>query len=466
MCSSDLIGLSHFESELAFEQKQWCIDTIKNSITNILKDTFSGNYELSRSYNIMEKEIALSSFHYLFNCSKNEKETSELIALTTYTLFAPFGDHEIDRIVEYVRTVFFEELPNEAKRVWCCLIKYSEFKKSNPYFHDYHDQEKIKENKLQEKKFVEEQSTIVNLSVDISTLDLKKNEGYLLARAFVITPYTTNDKVFSDFIIHFIPLLTEDLKFEENYSYSRSRNERQIHFQGTHDAQFYIRDLLLYADISLSKVVLDLILNPLYDTDFNLGRGRNDLFEFSSKIPEYLIYQLDNIIANSKDEVLNQKLIDNFWSIWKYLFEKIKSSGKLFFTPTLFLDIDWKKELSHWKGLENKKEFYHQIVKDLGATRTKSILNLFSTIGEQTFLPEGISWLVDIYKADINATASLIAPSAERMIERLFYNHISKIKSNKKLIEDYLWILNSMVVLGSSEAYLFRENVITYKTMN
>ncbi len=464
--SLSIIGLRDFESELTFEQKQWCLDTIKNSIIAILQDTFSRNYGLSRSYSLMEKEIALSSLHYLFSNAKNEKETSELIALMTYTLFAPFGDHEIDEIVEYVRTVLFEKSPEEAKRIWCCLIKYSEFKKSNLYFHDYHDQEKLKEIKLQEQKFIEEQSAIVNLSVDISTLDLKKNEGYLLARAFVITPYTTSEKVFSDFILHFIPLLTEDLKFEENYSYNRSRNERQIQFQGTHDVQFYIRDLLLYADISLSKAVLDLILNPIYATDFKHGRGSNDLFEFSSKIPKYVVYRLDNIIANSKDEVLNKKLTDNFWSIWEYLFEKIKDSGKLFLTSTLFLDIEWKSESTHWKVLENKKEFYHQMVKDLGAIRTPSMLNLFSTAGEQTFLPEGISWLVDIYKADMNATASLIAPSAERMIERLFYNHIPKIKSNKKLIEDYLWILNRMVDLGSSEAYLFRENVITYKTVN
>lgn len=464
--SLSILGLRDFEDEINNVQKRWCLETIKKSIKVILQDTLNHNYELNLSYNLMEKEIALSSFHYLFFHSKNKRETSDLIALMTCTLIAPFGDHEINRIIEYVRTVLFEKLPKEAKRIWCCLIKYSEFRKSNLYFYDYHDKEKLKENKLMEQQFVEEQSAIANISIDISTLDLKKNEGYLLARAFVITPYTANEKVFSDFIQHFMPLLTEDLKSEENYSYNRSRNERQIPFQGTHAAQFYIRDLLLYANISLSKAVLDLILNPLYETDFKLGRGRNDLFEFSSKILEYVIYRLDTIIANSMNEVLNKKLIDNFWSIWEYLFEKIKSSGKLFLSPALFLDIDWKKESTHWKVLEKRKEFYHQIVKDLGATRTQSILNLFSTAGEQTFLPEGISWLVDIYKADINATASLIGPSAERMIKRLFYNHISKIKSNKKLIEDFLWILNRMVDLGSSEAYLFRENVITYKNAN
>lgn len=176
----------------------------------------------------MEKEIALSSFHYLFANSKNEKETSELVTLLTSTVFAPFGDHEIDKILEYVRTVLFEKFPNEAKRVWYCLIKYSEFKKNNPSFYDYHDKEKLKKRKLQEQKFVKEQSSVTNIFIDISALNLEKNEGYILARAFIITPYNINEKLFSDFIQHFIPLLTEDLKLEENYSYNRRRNERQI----------------------------------------------------------------------------------------------------------------------------------------------------------------------------------------------------------------------------------------------
>lgn len=37
---------------------------------------------------------------------------------------------------------------------------------------------------------------------------------------------------------------------------------------------------------------------------------------------------------------------------------------------------------------------------------------------------------------------------------------------NKKLINDFVWLLDNMVELGSSEAYLFRENVITYKIVS
>ncbi len=461
-----IIGLRDFDSVLTGPQKQWCIDSIRNSINFILQDTINHNHELSGSYSLMEKELALSSFHYLFANVKNEREASELIALVTFTLSAPFSDHEINKILEYVRTVGFEKFPEEAKRIWCCLIKYSEFIKLNPSPHNYRNQDQINEKELKDRAYVNEQSAIPNISIDISVLDFKLNEANILTRAFLITPYSSSEILFSNFIKHFTGLLTDSLKFEENFSSHRKSNERQIQFQETRDSQLYIRDLLLHADISLSRVVLDLIIDPLYSPDFQQSRARNELFEFSSKIPAYVIYRLDSIISNSTDELLNKKLIDNFWSLWEYLFEKIKRSGKFFLTSTLFLDIEWKKDSSDWKVLKNKKDFYHQMVKELGATSTISIMNLFSTAGEKTFLPEGISWLVDIFKADINESSSLIELSADRMIERLFYNHISEIKSNKKLIEDYIWILNRMIDLGSSEAYFFRENVITYKTIN
>jgi hypothetical protein len=272
------------------------------------------------------------------------------------------------------------------------------------------------------------------------------------------------DKDFESFIKHFLPLLTADLKHEEDYSYNRSRQGRQIHFQSVLDTKSYLAKLLLEAKSELAKSVLDLIINTIYEQGIRSFRGRDDLFDFGSDITENVIYKLDDITANSSDEDLNQKLIANFWVLWQYFYDRIKASGKEYFLSTLFLDIKWKETASHWKPLETKKDFYHSMVMDLGQNRATSILNVFSTIGERTFLPESISWLVDIFKKQPATTVALIYPSAERLIKRLFYNHISKIKNDKALIDDYVWILNRMVDLGSSEAYLFRENVITYKS--
>ena len=160
---------------------------------------------------------------------------------------------------------------------------------------------------------------------------------------------------------------------------------------------------------------------------------------------------------------MSKKLVDNFWNIWDYFFEKIKNSDEQFLTSTLLLNVDWKEESSDWTPLTSKKEYYHKIIKELGSTQAASILKVFSTVGEKQFLPDGLSWLVEIYKNNDSSTESLTYQSAERLIERLFYNHITAIKNNKILIQDFIWLLSKMVDLGSSNAYFFRENVITYK---
>lgn len=461
-----IIGLRDFINDLNKEEKEWCIEILSGSIVAVIQDTFSRNYGINRSFNLLEKEIILSSFHFIFSHAKDENDKNGLISLMIYMLFCPFADYEFDKITEYFRTVFFKHHPLEAKRVWVGLIKYSQFRKANPYFYDDPDTDRLNNAKQKEDDFIQALSSSKDVSLNFAEIDLENCQGNILVRAFVMTPYDLEDKIFVDFSKHFIPLLTRDLKFEEDYSYNQRKQKRQIHSDGIIDAEFYLTELLLKANVNFSKQVLDLILDPIYSKDFEIRRTGKDLFEFSSKILEQIIYRIDNIIANSVDEVYNKKLAENFWKIWEYLFEKIKNSGKLFFTSTILLGIDWKKDASHWKVLENKKEFYHQMVRDLGSTKTQSILNLFSSAGEKTFLPEGISWIVEIYKNDNSTTVSLISPAAERLIKRLFYNHISIIKSNKILIEDFVWILNRMVDLGSSEAYLFRENVITYKSFS
>ena len=460
-----VLGLRDFTTNLNKTQKKWCLKTILNAIGSIIQDPFNRNFNFNQNYNLLEKEIVFSSFHLLMQNVKNEEDKNEIIALMIYILYI-IESHEVDKITEYVRETFFAHYPNEAKRVWLGLIKYSFYKKANPHFNNYHDENRLKIEEKNEEKFLQEISSNKNLEIELSEINLEKCEGDLLTRAFIIMPCNAADKDFESFIKHFIPLLIADLQQEKNYSYNRNRQGRQIHFESVFGAELYLAEFLLKTNTKLAKSALDLIIDPIYQLKLSNVGERNDLFEFSSKIPEYVIHKLDGIIATSNDKELNKKLIENFWTLWQHFFDKIKTSGKQYFLSTLFLDISWKETASHWMPLENKRESYQSMVKDLGKYKAISILNVFSTIGEKTFLPESISWLVEIFKSDATTTVALLYPSAERMIKRLFYNHISKIKNDKSLIDDYIWILNRMVDFGSSEAYLFRENVITYKSIS
>jgi hypothetical protein len=470
--SLSVLGLRDFSSDITPKQKSWCIETIVNSIDAILKDRFSRDYSLNMSASIMEKEIALSSFHLLMQNSDSDEDKNGIIATMIYMLFAPFHDHEIDKITLYVREVFFKQFPNEAKRVWLGLIKYSNYKKANPKNFGYQDEDSFKTEQENEEKFVQQISSDKNLTLDLSEVDLEKSEGYLLARTFVITPYDTTDKDFESFINHVLPIVLDDLTKREDYSYNRSRDSRQFHHESISDIEQYLANLFLDADFDFSKSVLTTMVNSLSNSTQSNRIGRNDLIEFVNTTLDYFVLKLyDN--GNLKiEQTKYSKQQTNFWSLWEVLFDLIPSNGTHPLIKKLLLDIRYllwdyqgNSNKNNWSVLSGKKEFYKKMFLEKGKNNSSSVINVFSTIGGKEFLPEGISWLTDVFKSNPITSLSLTSVSSDRMIKGLFYNHISKIKNDKALIDDYVWILNRMVDLGSSEAYLFRENVITYKSL-
>jgi len=467
-----ILGLREFSGYISREQKKWCLETLSQTIITILQDTFNRNFELSKSYNLMEKEIALSSFHLLMQNADDDEDKNGIIATMIYMLFAPFHDHEIDKITQYVRETFFKYFPDEAKRVWLGLIKYSNYKKSNPIFYGYQDEGALNEVQEQEAQFVQEISSDKNLKLDLTEINLEKSEGYLLARAFVIMPYDTDDTDFSNFINHLLPIVLDDLTREEDYSYNRSRDSRQFHHESISDIEQYLANLFLNGDFNFSKSVLTTLVNSLSNFTQSQKFGRNDLLEFVNTTLDYLVLKLYDNGNLQIDQTIYAQQQTNFWNLWEVLFNLISTNETHPLIKKLLLDIRYllwdyqgNPNENNWSALSGKKDFYKKIFLKKGKNHSSSAINVFSTVGESEFLPDGISWLTEIFKLNALASSSLTTISAERMIKRLFYNHISKMKNNKTLINDYIWILNKMVDLGSSVAYLFRENVITYKNI-
>lgn len=468
-----IIGLRDFSNDISEGQKKWCLETIVKAIASILQDTYRRNYSLNMSVSLMEKEIALSSFHLLMQYVDNDEDKNGIIATMIYMLSAPFSDHEIDKITQYVRETFFKQYPDEAKRVWLALIKYSNYKKANPNFYGYQDEDSLNKAEENEEKFVQQISSDKNFTLDLSEISLEKSEAYLLARAFIITPYDTDDKDFSNFINHILPIVLGDLTKVEDYSYNRTRESRKFHHESISDIEQYLANSFLEANFENSKSVFTILVNSLSGNTQSQRFGRDDLFEFVSTTLDYFVLKLyDN--GNLKiDPIKYSEQQTNFWQLWEVLFELIPSNEthplikKLMFDIRYLLwDYQGNPNENNWNVLIGKKGFYKKIFLEKGKNNPTSAINVFSTVGEEEFLPDGISWLVEVFKQNAIASLALTTSSAERMIKRLFYNHISKIKSDRTLIDDYVWILNKMVDLGSSEAYFFRENVITYKQIS
>jgi len=454
-----VIGLRDFPTQLNKGEKEWCINTVAGSAEIIIKDTLGGAYGLNANYNIMEKMVALSSFHLLFNNIQVEEERDAMLLVIVYMLISPFAEHEIKEITKYIREDFFNHCPKEAMVLWSSIIQYAEYKKLHSH-HYNEDEEAYKASQKKQYNFIKKQIKLAQKGKQIFEIAFDKHDAYLITRALLIIPFTTDNLQQKKFIEDFIALMIDDFEKKDS-SDGRDKNERKINYKIVVDIKYYLAELIIAAEFKSSKFILSLILQPNYGNE--TVYIKKDWLRLTSDILELSIYKVDELIGS---DINKDKVIKHFWEIWGYLFTEIKEKNEYYFIKTLFLDIQWNLNAQHWLPLEGKKKFYHQMVLDLGSYKIQSILNVLSTIGEKTFLPDGLIWIVEILKNHPSQLTVLMSPTAERLANRLFYNHISVIIKNKQLVDDFVWLLNKMVEFGSSSAYLFRENLITYKTIN
>nr|WP_314895637.1 hypothetical protein [uncultured Flavobacterium sp.] len=75
-------------------------------------------------------------------------------------------------------------------------------------------------------------------------------------------------------------------------------------------------------------------------------------------------------------------------------------------------------------------------------------------------MPNGIIILVKHLKID---PTDIDYYYGEKLIMNCFKQKIKYIKEDRLLLDDFLWFLDLMINLGSSKAYLIRENIILYK---
>ena len=452
------IGLRDFSNELLQEQKKWCIGIISNTVNSIIHSTYNYGFNINISYNITEKEIALSSFHLLLQNADSQDDVNAIVVLLVYILIAPFSDHEIDKNSQYFRETFFAHYPQIAKRVWLILIELAEYRKAQPCT-QYAKQSNVQN----EYDFICDKVTDLELKLDLSRISIEKCDSFVLYRVFASTPIHFDDVDYYGFIMHMLPTLIEGIAKgdEEAINSLNYYNEKT-------DIEQYLALCFLDSDFKYSVPLFKMFIEFALKHKSTIRYGRDALSEFFNYTLDFFVIKLyDNgnlKIATYKEQV------DRFWTLWDVFDGLTAGTPEHPIIQKLLLDIRFlsfddkgNPNEKDWEVLENKKEFYKRVLMKKGNTFVTSAIKLFSTVGNKAFMPDGISWITELLKSNPSLCRCLMTQHSERMIKRLFYEHIATIKSDRKLINDYLWILNKMVEQGSSTAYFIRENVITYK---
>lgn len=455
------IGLDSFSNLLSSEQKNWCVEKLNESIIDIIDDTYHHGFGMSVKYNLLEKDVALSSFHLLISNTNNGDEKDIIIRRMIFMLTAPFSNFDIDIIIKYIREVFYKYYPILTKRIWLILIELSIYRKN--IGSDLHCK---RESQFKDEiDFIDSKLSENNINTDLSKISFAKCDKFILSRLIPLTPIHFEDSDFYDFIVHILSLLLDDMKKEEKMRILSYDDYEMILY-----IKRYLALCLLDSDTNFSIPLFKLLIESVLEHEPIIVHDRDDLLEFINGTLDFYVLKLhDNGILKVPEETYKNK-VDNFWFLWEVFYNLIPDNSDNPIIKKLLLDVKFllydDKHIpneENWSILDSKGMFYREILMNKGKPHISSAIKVLSTIGDKAFMPDGVHWIVDILKSNIEQQSCLESPDAERMIHNLYKNHIYIIKSDKKLIDDYLWILNKMVELGSSKAYFIRENVITYK---
>lgn len=456
-----VLGFELFDSELSKVQKEYCINTIIDSLQQIIKEAnnrghFSGLY----GYNPMEKQLTIESIHLLYKHSKDIVDEKDIDTLITYLLICHLADHETRDFQKYFRRTFSKENPKKATDLIGYLINYSKFSIENKFNHYANEKE--------QKEFIDKQFKYIEKVIskfsflEIKTIDFESNDAYFLIKALLLITPDTDISYFQNFILKASELILNDLKLEKSYSFTRSEKTRKLNHISPIDIRFYFNEVIMLNRIEVSKSLIDKLCQPFFEKEYKNNRYSDDIYDLVTGVFNTSVTRFDDLIKEGNNVEYYR---NHFWELWRYLFNKIKESGSFYFIKELLLDVNeniWSIKSDDWEGFINHKTQYNEIVEYFEANSLPHIIAVFSTFGEKTFLPSSISTITKKLKDSANFD-SLNSKNAVKLIQTLLNNHIQEIKQNQGLIEDYVYILNKMIDLGYCEAYLIRECVITYK---
>lgn len=285
-----------------------------------------------------------------------------------------------------------------------------------------------------------------NISLNITNLSFDTYSHWFLTFSVLIIPVNTS-------VDTYIELINQafDLFFDILNEKKKNRNhDLSQYIQTEREYQKYLAQFLLSQPKNTDQDFFSKILNRIYSEE-NPGHYAID----------YVKDIIENIILEE-----DRQLSPRFWDIWEVLEEKIRLANFPLFIDKLFLSIPWwNSDAEDWKPLHNKELYLRKLIIELGHKDIKSAIRLVSGIGTVVLLPEGIIWLKTAIGKITEPNKELIDPDTmfycERLIRRAYRHNSKGIKTDKGLRSSFLFLLDMLINLGSSVAFIIRERLIS-----
>ncbi|GAB3847041.1 hypothetical protein GCM10028822_07890 [Hymenobacter terrigena] len=466
-----IIGLRHFAEQLTDAQREWAITVLAINIEYkiISARSYYETTDFPGKSSVLDTGLYLQSFSLLFKHLTEEADTQELILFTIRTIVSHISNHELEHVFKHLREGVALEHPTQYKTIWKGVVAYARFAKEKEYTYDASDPESFAQFQTVEREFLNTLLTNPDgVAIDLAGLDFTNNSTWILPKALAIIPYDTADDEQIRFMQVLCSLMMLGVQKEEEDDdvprYRRSmRGDPTMNYENTMWVWQYFSHSLILNRFSVSSSILDILVTNAVGyapTRYNSGQSPSEIV---GNVLEYTILNLDKLVYNSSDTGLKTSATDTFWQLWNFLLKRLTDLGTARFSKFVLLDTHWNFEATSWLPLNSAGDFYERAVNQFGRVNLKSVINALATIGDQTLLPRALGWVVRILQTEPDMHTPLLQPMATQLIERLYQQHIIRIKANRQLHQDFIWLLDKMVDAGVSIAYLIRENVITYK---
>jgi hypothetical protein len=464
-----IIGFRDLEASLKNKQKKWCINFLSQAVKEIAFREMNYAYHLEHNFNIIEEDIILSSLHYLIKSIKNKTEKNKMLLLFIFLICNISPHHKIKTLTAYMRDIFYDVCHDEFNIILVCLIKYSQFLQKNREKYYKTHMEDIDKLREKEYNFILSLIKSDNLEFETDLLKFDHFNHHILCRALIIIPYDEISKRYLPFMKNILEQILNILNKEEIYdqkSLFNRPNRDRLNFEELLSIQSFTADVLLSSDIEISKQIIDIFLSiPLYATNI---QGETE--EFIGQILNQMALKLADEGNMNPDSQSYTIFFNRFWNHWEYLFRVLKGKPLNFLSDKLLLDIrclcydihgqPYKKQCELLRG---EKNLYGEIVSIFGKNNLLTVIDIFTNIGMPSLFPDCISWIVDICRKSESVVWALKTNISITMVKKLYYQYMTDIAQDENILNNYIWLLDTMIDLGVSEAYFLRENVITFK---
>jgi len=441
------LGIRDYYLELDPGQQRWCIDTILNVLEDRIVKTIRNEF---MSYATMHFKPAIDTVPLILYLDIGKElriRTKEIIFLSLLHL----NLHEIEYPYESIRENLWKTDPEFANACFAGMVEYSKLYKKKIY-HQLPQEEQ--EEFLQ--KFFEKEEHLMNsviennIKSDISDISVETSSRRFLVFASLILPFETHNTSHQEYIRLVFELLFSVMNKKEDGWYSVRGNDYSL----SNIFDDYLSKFLLSQPKEFSTKFFGEILDKIYSSE--VSGIKEDAFNFVKRIIEQLIVEADALGTEAK----------KFWPLWEVLERKIKESNKQIYISYLFLSIPWRRsDVEHWLPMENKKNYFKRLITDLGYLNIDAVVRLLSGIGTKTLLPDGIVWLKSTL-GKIQSPLEILNHEetlfyCEKLVQRLYYKHLKVIKTNREICQSLIFLLDKMIDLGSSNAFIIREQVIS-----